>query len=173
MELPYKRQVFPDLSGPMDLGLIIYKMFSPSLFPVQHNNFLFLSITSTWYSSKQFIASDIQGKSPYVFHTLPLDFVCLCCPCFYCVHWCLYLKVHRGGTACVYVQSTRHCGESQLCAPALQIKHVFNLPSIDREKCKEQKDCRCTDVGGYNHSAQPKTCCNASVSVLSVNLAAS
>lgn len=67
---------------------------------------------------------------------------------------------------------TWHSGESQICAPALQTKHVFNLPNIDWGKCKEPKDCRCTEVGGQCHSAQPKSCCNASVRALPINFAA-
>lgn len=140
MELHYKRQDFTDFPGPMDPGLVTCKMFSPSLFPVPHNNFLFIQVTSSWYTHKQFTASETQGKNPCVFHTLPTDFVCLCCPCISCVLWCLYLKFHRGGTVCVCVHSTWHSGGSQLCAPELQIKHVFNLSSIDSEKCKEQKE---------------------------------
>lgn len=37
---------------------------------------------------------------------------------------------------------------------------------------RSKKNCRCTEVDGRYHSAQPKTCCNAPVTVIPINYVA-
>lgn len=75
-----------------------------------------------------------------------------------------------GGTACVCVHSTWHSAESQLCAPELQTKHVFNLPSIEK-KVRSKKIAGAQKLVATITQHSQCLAANASVGVPPINLA--